>query len=119
MRGAGRRRSTSEGEGDRLSSTLDLPEAARFNRLEIVNRYASTPQIDVTGFIENQTLDQNKNSFYSLSTNARMCCSCLNEDRTSNFFFFDNLKCGLFASAVRVKLLNFLSRIFDLYCIEL
>jgi hypothetical protein len=52
MRGAGRRRSTSEGEGDRLSSTLDLPEAARFNRLEIVNRYASTPQIDVTGFID-------------------------------------------------------------------
>ena len=52
MRGAGRRRSTSEGEGDRLSSTLDLPEAARFNRLEIVNRYVSTPQIDVTGFID-------------------------------------------------------------------
>ena len=54
MRGAGRRRSTSEGEGDRLSRTLNSPEAARFNRLEIVNsnRYASTPQIDVTGFID-------------------------------------------------------------------
>jgi len=54
MRGAGRRRSTSEGEGDRLSSTLNLPEAARFNRFENIdsNRYASTPQIDVTGFID-------------------------------------------------------------------
>ena len=54
MRGAGRRRSTSEGEGDRLSSTLNLPEAARFNRFEIIdsNRYASTPQINVTGVID-------------------------------------------------------------------
>ena len=54
MWGAGRRRSTSEGEGDRLSSTLNLPEAARSNRFEIIesNRYASTPQINVTGFID-------------------------------------------------------------------
>ena len=53
-RGAGRRRSTSEGEGDRLSSTLNLPEATRFNQFENINsnRYASTPQIDVTGFID-------------------------------------------------------------------
>ena len=29
MRGVGRRRSTSEGEGDKLSSTLDLPEGVR------------------------------------------------------------------------------------------
>ena len=54
MRGTVRRRSTSEGEGDRLSSTLNLPEAARFNRFDHIdsNRYASTPQISITGFID-------------------------------------------------------------------
>ena len=54
MRGSGRRMSTSEGEGDRLSSTLNLPEAARFNRFDNIdsNRYVSTPQINVTGFID-------------------------------------------------------------------
>ena len=36
MRGAGRRRSTSEGEGDRLSSTLNLPEAHDLTNLIIL-----------------------------------------------------------------------------------
>ena len=55
MRGAARRRSTSEGEGERLSSTLNLPEAAQFNRFN-PDRYASTPQINtkaVEGLILN------------------------------------------------------------------
>ena len=54
IRGTGRRRSTSEGEGDRLSSTLNLPEAARFNRFDDIDsdRYASTPHINITGFID-------------------------------------------------------------------
>ena len=51
MRGATRRRSTSEGEGDRLSSTLNLPEAVQFNRFNS-DRYASTPQVNTTGFID-------------------------------------------------------------------
>ena len=42
MRGAARRRSTSEGEGDRMSSTLNLPEAVRFDRFN-PDRYTSTP----------------------------------------------------------------------------
>ena len=51
MRGAARRRSTSEGEGDRLSTTLNLPEAVQFNQFN-PDRYASTPQINPTGFID-------------------------------------------------------------------
>ena len=51
MQGAARRRSTSEGEGDRLSSTLSLPEAVQFNRFN-PDRYASTPQVNTTGFID-------------------------------------------------------------------
>jgi len=54
MWGTGRRRSTSEGDGDRLSSTLNLPEATRFNRFDDIdsNRYASTPHVNITGFID-------------------------------------------------------------------
>ena len=51
MRGAARRRSTSEGEGDRLSSTLNLSEAVQFNRFN-PDRYESTPQVNTTGFID-------------------------------------------------------------------
>ena len=41
----------SEGEGDRLSSTLNLPEVVQFNRFN-PDRYASTPQVNTTGFID-------------------------------------------------------------------
>ena len=39
---------------DRLSSTLNLPEAVRFNRFNNINSdlYASTPQVNSTGFID-------------------------------------------------------------------
>ena len=52
-RGA-RRRSTSVGEEDILSSTLDMPEASSTNRFSNFNpdRCVSTPQIDVTSFID-------------------------------------------------------------------
>ena len=39
MRGAARRRSTSEGKGDRLSSTLNLPEALRFDRFNSIDMH--------------------------------------------------------------------------------
>ena len=41
----------SEGEGDRLSSTLNLPEVVQFNRFN-PDRYTSTPQVNTTGFID-------------------------------------------------------------------
>ena len=51
--GAARNRSMSEGEGDKLASTLNLPEAATINRFNNFNtdRCTSTPQINITGFI--------------------------------------------------------------------
>ena len=54
MWGAVRKRSTSEGEGDRLSSILNLLEATTFNRFNNLNadRCASTPQINISGFID-------------------------------------------------------------------
>ena len=60
MWGAAKRRSTSEGEGERLSSTLNLPEAIRFDRF---NFYASTPQVNTTGFIDDN---------YESSTGTRL-----------------------------------------------
>ena len=52
-RGA-RRRSTSLGDGDILSSTIDMPQASSTNRFSNFNpdRCVSTPQINVTGFID-------------------------------------------------------------------
>ena len=52
-RGA-RRRSTSVGEGDILSSTLHVPQASSTNRFSNFNpdRCVSTLQINVTGFID-------------------------------------------------------------------
>ena len=52
-RGA-RRRSTSLGEGDILNSTKDMPQASSTNRFSNFNqdRCVSTPQINVTGFID-------------------------------------------------------------------
>ena len=54
QRGASRRRSTSEGEGELLSSTLNLPETVTINRFSNLNtdRCVSTPQINLTGFID-------------------------------------------------------------------
>ena len=54
MSGTNRRRSTSEGEGDLLSNTLNLPEAVFTPRLNELNpeRCTSTPQINVSGFID-------------------------------------------------------------------
>ena len=54
MWGAARKSSTSEGEGDRLSSILNLLEATTFNRFNNFNadRCALTPQINITGFID-------------------------------------------------------------------
>ena len=54
MRGAARKRSTSEGEGDRQSSTLNLPEAVPINRFNNFNadRCLSSPQINISGFID-------------------------------------------------------------------
>ena len=56
MRGVARRRSTSEGEEDRLSSTLNFPKAIPISRLNEFNteRCASTPQINITGFIDDK-----------------------------------------------------------------
>ena len=57
-RGA-RRRSTSLGEGDILNSTIDMPQALSTNRFS--NFYqdgcVSTPQINVTGFIDDTYRD--------------------------------------------------------------
>ncbi len=54
QRGASRGRSTSEGEGELLSSTLNLPETVTINRFSNLNtdRCVSTPQINLTGFID-------------------------------------------------------------------
>ena len=45
-----RRRSTSLGDGDMLSSTIDMPQASSTNRLSNFNndRCVSTPHINVT-----------------------------------------------------------------------
>ena len=51
MAGVRRRRSTSLGEGDPLSSTLNLPEVRPMNRFN-TDRCMSTPQINTTGFID-------------------------------------------------------------------
>ena len=54
MRGAARKRSTSEGEEDRLSSTLNLPEAVPIHRFNEFNaeRCVSTHHINITGFMD-------------------------------------------------------------------
>ena len=54
MSGASRRRSTSVGEGELLSSTLNLPEAVLTNRFNEFNpeKCVSTPQINTTGFTD-------------------------------------------------------------------
>ena len=53
-----RRRSTSLGDGDILSSTIDMPQASSTNRLSNFNeRCVSTPQINVTGFIDDTYRD--------------------------------------------------------------
>ena len=54
MRGAARKRSTSEEKGDRLSSTLNLPEAVPIHRFNEFNaeRCVSTPHINTTGFMD-------------------------------------------------------------------
>lgn len=51
---AGRKRSTSEGEKDILSCTLNLPKAVLINRFSDLNpdRCVSTPHINLTGFIK-------------------------------------------------------------------
>ena len=54
-----RRRSTSLGEGDILSSTIDVPQASSINGFSNFNpdRCVSTPQINVTGFIDDTYRD--------------------------------------------------------------
>ena len=54
-----RRRSTSLGDGDMLSSTIDMPQASSTNRLSNFNndRCVSTPHINVTGFIDDTYRD--------------------------------------------------------------
>ena len=53
-----RRRSTSLGDGDILSSTIDMPQASSTNRLSNFNeRCVSTPHINVTGFIDDTYRD--------------------------------------------------------------
>ena len=57
-RGA-RRRSTSLGDGDILSSTIDMPQASSTNRFSNFNneRCVSTPHINVAGFIDDTYRD--------------------------------------------------------------
>jgi len=59
MSGASRRRSTSEGGGGLLSSALNLPVYAQTNRLPEINpkRFASTPHINTSGFIDDKYWD--------------------------------------------------------------
>ena len=59
MPGSSRRRSTSEGEGGILSSTLNLPDYAQTSRLPEFNpaRCVSTPHINTTGFIDDTYQD--------------------------------------------------------------
>ena len=54
-----RRRSTSLGDGNILSSTIDMPQASSTNRLSNFNndRCVSTPHINVTGFIDDTYRD--------------------------------------------------------------
>ncbi len=60
MRGASRRRATSEREGYILSSTLNLLETASTNRFSNFNpdRCVSTAQINLTGFIDDTFCDK-------------------------------------------------------------
>ena len=105
MRGAGRRRSTSEGEGDRLSSTLNLPEAARFNRFENIdsNRYASTPQINVTGFIDDNLESSRGTRFESrVRTRSRATSNAIDSKLRDDFSQLRDeiIKCGELACSI-------------------
>ena len=57
--GGARKRSTSEGEGKRLSSTLNLPGSAPITRFNEFNteRCVSTPHINMMGFIDDNFED--------------------------------------------------------------
>ena len=47
------------GEGDIINSTIDMPQASSTNRFSNFNpdRWVSTPQINVTGFIDDTYRD--------------------------------------------------------------
>ena len=103
MSGANRRRSTSEGERDHLSSTLNLPEHTSNSRIPSFNpeRCVSTPHINTTGFIDDTYRDHRGARLEPRArTRSRGGSSSLDNKLKSDFFKLKNeiLKWGNFVS---------------------
>ena len=86
MPGSSRRRSTSEGEGGILSSTLNLPDYAQTSRLPEFNpvRCGSTPHINTTGFIDDTYRDHRRVALQLTETRSIPASFSLNGDRSTH-----------------------------------
>ena len=103
MSGTNRRRSTSEGERDHMSSTLNLPEHTSISRLPNFNpeRCVSSPHINATGFIDDTYRDHRGARLEPRTrTRSRGGSSSLDNKLKAEFFKLKNeiLKWGNFVS---------------------